>query len=230
MDLCRIGYGSTAERTDRRSILEDHFLRSRTVYLRYREAIIRTIEGLPAEASVFSVEDQTRLGIICRALQSMDLKYVIMNKERMAAFPYTVDNDEYTFTNIVGLRSRNDSVVYCMCSPREPTFEVPPSMVRAAIEFFHRANFGLNVGGFEFDLDDNTFRFTGSVDVSQLGVGEEADKAIDALTVQLIKLCMRTMRSPAHPRSGRSTDMGMLMPHTTGWVGAGHVPWWGVWQ
>jgi hypothetical protein len=191
VDLCRIGYGSTAERNERRNILEDHFLRSRTVYLRYREAIIRTIEGLPAEAAVFAVEDQTRLGLICRALQSMDLKYVIMGKERLTAFPYTVD-DDYTFTNIVGLRSRNDSVVYCMCSPREPTYEVPPALVRAGIEFFHRANFGLNVGGFEFDLDDNTFRFTGSVDVSQLGAGADADATIEALTINLIKLCMRT--------------------------------------
>ncbi len=64
--------------------------------------------------------------------------------------------------------------------------EIPADKRQAIAELVTRANFGLIVGNFEFDLDDGELRFKTSIDV-------EGDWLSDPLIAHLVELNLRAM-------------------------------------
>jgi hypothetical protein len=107
-------------------------------------------------------------------------------------FEYDVESDErveLTFTTNNGvlvtwfsIDEDDDIVLYVS---RCPVF-VPEERRPAAMEFLTRANFGLRIGHFEFDLDDGEVRYKTSIDV-------EGDELSPALVKRMLRPNLMTM-------------------------------------
>jgi len=107
-------------------------------------------------------------------------------------FDYDVESDErveLSFTTSNGVLitwfsiDEDDEIVLFVT--RCPVF-VPPEGREAAMEFLTRANFGLRLGHFEFDLDDGEIRYKTSIDV-------EGDRLTPALVKRLVQPNLTTM-------------------------------------
>jgi hypothetical protein len=107
-------------------------------------------------------------------------------------FDYDVEGDErvdLSFTSSNGVLvtwfsiDEEDQVVLFVS--RCPVF-VPQERREAAMEFLTRANFGLRLGHFEFDLDDGEVRYKTSIDV-------EGDRLTPVLVKRLVRPNLVTM-------------------------------------
>ena len=107
-------------------------------------------------------------------------------------FDYDVESDErvdLSFTSSNGVLvtwfslDEEDQVVLFVS--RCPVF-VPEERRQAAMEFLTRANFGLRLGHFEFDLDDGEVRYKTSIDV-------EGDRLTPVLVKRLVRPNLVTM-------------------------------------
>ncbi len=107
-------------------------------------------------------------------------------------FEYDVESDErveLTFTTNNGVLvtwfsvDEDDEIVLYVS--RCPVF-VPEERRQAAMEFLTRANFGLRIGHFEFDLDDGEVRYKTSIDV-------EGDELSPALVKRMLRPNLMTM-------------------------------------
>ncbi len=107
-------------------------------------------------------------------------------------FDYDVESDErvdLSFTSSNGVLvtwfsiDEEDQVVLFVS--RCPVF-VPQERREAAMEFLTRANFGLRLGHFEFDLDDGEVRYKTSIDV-------EGDRLTPVLVKRLVRPNLVTM-------------------------------------
>ena len=101
-------------------------------------------------------------------------------------YEYHVDSEErveLTFTTNNGVLAtwftidEEDEIVLYVS--RCPVF-VPEEGRAAAMEFLTRANFGLRIGHFEFDLDDGEVRYKTSIDV-------EGDELTPALVKRMLR-------------------------------------------
>jgi hypothetical protein len=105
---------------------------------------------------------------------------------------YDVTSDEcvdlsFTTTNgvLVTWFSLDEQDQVVLFVSRCPVF-VPLERREAAMEFLTRANFGLRLGHFEFDLDDGEVRYKTSIDV-------EGDRLTPALVERLMRPNLSTM-------------------------------------
>ncbi len=107
-------------------------------------------------------------------------------------FEYTVESDErveLSFRTNNGVLAtwftidEDDEIV--MFLTRCPVF-VPEEGRPEAMEYLTRANFGLRIGHFEFDLDDGEVRYKTSIDV-------EGDELSTALLRRMVRPNLATM-------------------------------------
>jgi hypothetical protein len=119
----------------------------------------------------------------------MDAVVAYLDEEE---FDYDVDSDErveLSFTTHNGVLAtwfsidEEDEIVLYVT--RCPVF-VPLERRAAAMEFLTRANFGLRMGHFEFDLEDGEVRYKTSIDV-------EGDRLTPALVRRLVRPNLVTM-------------------------------------
>ena len=119
------------------------------------------------------------LGVVVAYLDDEGLEYEVESDERV----------ELTFTTNNGLLAtwfsidEEDEIVLYVT--RCPVF-VPEERRAAAMEFLTRANFGLRMGHFEFDLEDGEVRYKTSIDV-------EGDRLTPALVKRLVRPNLVTM-------------------------------------
>ena len=107
-------------------------------------------------------------------------------------FEYDVESEErvdlsFTTSNgvLVTWFSLDDEDQVVLFVTRCPVF-VPQERREAAMEFLTRANFGLRLGHFEFDLDDGEVRYKTSIDV-------EGDELSTALLRRMVRPNLATM-------------------------------------
>jgi len=107
-------------------------------------------------------------------------------------FEYDVESEErvdlsFTTSNgvLVTWFSLDDEDQVVLFVTRCPVF-VPQERRGAAMEFLTRANFGLRLGHFEFDLDDGEVRYKTSIDV-------EGDRLTPVLVKRLVRPNLMTM-------------------------------------
>ena len=107
-------------------------------------------------------------------------------------FEYDVESEErvdlsFTTSNgvLVTWFSLDDEDQVVLFVTRCPVF-VPQERREAAMEFLTRANFGLRLGHFEFDLDDGEVRYKTSIDV-------EGDRLTPVLVKRLVRPNLMTM-------------------------------------